>query len=88
MRTQTFYSWLKGEADSSRMLLVNLYLQRDKILYVEAPPLRQEYMDKIGVVETDVMEAELDAAMLERKVELIQTALNRKEPVDMEKTRR
>ena len=84
MRVQTFYNWLQREVASSRMALVKLYEQRDKLLYVEAPPLRKDYMDKIGVVETDVMEAELNVAMLEKKNELIQIAVNRGETVDLE----
>ncbi len=83
MRRQTFYNWLQREVSSSRMALVTLYENRDRLLYVEAPPLRKRYMDIFGAVEEPVLEAELEVSLLRRKVEMIQTALNRREPVDL-----
>lgn len=85
MRQQTFYDWLTREVVSSRMALVGMYASRDELLYVQAPLLRQKYMDTIGVMEQPVLEAELELAMLQRKLELIQAAVNRREPIDMEK---
>ena len=83
MRKQTFYDWLTRELLSSRMALVGLYEKRDRLLYVEAPPLRQRYMDAIGVHEEGVLAAELEVSMLRRKAEMIQIAINRREPVDL-----
>lgn len=85
MRQQTFYDWLTREVASSRMALVGMYANRDDLLYVQAPQLRKKYMDTIGVMEQPVLEAELELAMLKRKMELIQAAVNRREPIDMEK---
>lgn len=85
MRQQTFYDWLTREVASSRMALVGMYASRDELLYVQAPKLRKKYMDTIGVAEQPVLEAELELAMLQRKLELIQAAVNRREPIDMEK---
>jgi len=84
MRIQTFYDWLTREADTGRMALVGLYENRDKVLYVEAPPLRKKYMEVIGVYEEPVLQAELENAMLRRKAELIRIAINRREPADLE----
>ena len=84
MRNQTFYDWLTREVATSRMALVGLYEKKDKLLYVEAPPLRQRYMETIGVYEESVLAAELEVSMLRRKVEMIQIAINRREPVDLE----
>lgn len=83
MRSQTFYDWLTREVATSRMALVGLYEQKDKLLYVEAPPLRQRYMETIGIHEESVLAAELEVSMLRRKVEMIQIAINRREPVDL-----
>ena len=83
MRKQTFYDWLAREVTSSRMALVRLYENRDRLLYVEAPQLRKKYMDVIGVYEEPVLQAELEVSLLRRKVELIQIAINRREPVDL-----
>lgn len=83
MRLQSFYDWLIKEVASSRMALVGLYEQKDKLLYVEAPSIRKRYMDSIGIFEESVLEAELDVSLLRRKAELIQIAVNRREPIDM-----
>ncbi|MGN1047327.1 MAG: hypothetical protein ACI4QZ_01825 [Eubacteriales bacterium] len=65
------------------MALVGLYEQKDKLLYVEAPQIRRRYMKTIGVFEEGVLEAELEVSMLRRKVEMIQIAINRREPIDL-----
>ena len=83
MRNQTFYDWLTREVATSRMALIGLYEIRDRILYVEAPPLRKKYMDLIGNTEEAVLQAELEVSLLRRKVEMIQVAINRREPVDL-----
>jgi hypothetical protein len=84
MRVQTFYDWLLREIASSRMALINLYESRDRALYAEAPQLRKKYMDTIGIYEEPVLQAELEVAVLHRKVEIIQIAINRREPIDLE----
>lgn len=83
MRAQTFYQWLLREAATSRMALIGLYEKRDRILYVEAPPLRKKYMELIGAAEEPVIRAELETALLRRKLELMQIAANRREPIDL-----
>ena len=83
MREQTFYDWLTREVATSRMALIGAYENRDRLLYVEAPPLRQRYMDQFGTVEEAVLQAELEVSLLRRKVEMVQIALNRREPVDL-----
>jgi len=82
VRTQTFLGYLAQEQQATRLALLAAYETKDRLLYVEAPALRQEYMLKIGTQEEKVLEAELSVAMLRRKLELIQTAINRREPVD------
>jgi hypothetical protein len=41
-------------------------------------------METIGIYEESVLAAELEVSMLRRKVEMIQIAINRREPVDLE----
>ena len=84
MSRLTFYTWLQREVDTSRMALLGLYEKRDHILYVEAPPLRKKYMDVIGCVEEEVLQAELEVSLLQQKVDIIQACVNRRETVDME----
>lgn len=84
MRAQSFYDWLLREVATSRMALVGLYEQKDKLLYVEAPPIRKRYMEAIGNFEESVLEAELEVSLLRRKIELIQISINRHEPIDLQ----
>lgn len=83
MRVQTFYNWLQREALSSRMALVKLYESKDHLLYVEAPPIRKRYMKIFGDVEESVLSQELEVSLLEKKLEMIQTAVNRREKIDL-----
>ena len=85
MRQQSFYDWLLKEIASSRMALISMYENRDHILYVEAPALRKKYMSIFGEEENAVLQSELETSLLRRKIELIQTAINRREPIDLEK---
>ena len=84
MRTQSFYDWMIKEVATSRMALVGLYEQKDKLLYVEAPALRRRYMENIGVYEESVLEAELEVSLLRRKAEMMQISVNRREPIDLQ----
>ena len=84
MDRPTFFTWLTRELNTSKMALLGLYEKRDHILYVEAPPLRKKYMDLIGVTEEAVLQAELEVYILQRKIEMIQAAINRREKVDLE----
>ncbi len=83
MRKQTFTACLAAEVESARLALLSAYQERDRVLYVEAAPLRKKYMDIFGVVEDAVLRAELELHLLERKRDLIQRALNRREQVDL-----
>lgn len=83
MRRQSFCDWLLREVAASRMALIAAYESRDRLLYVEAPPIRKHYMEVIGTAEERVLQAELEVSLLRRKVELIQIALNRRESVDL-----
>lgn len=84
MRVQSFYDWLLREVATCKMALVGLYEQKDKLLYMEAPPIRRRYMEAIGNFEESVLEAELEVSLLRRKIELIQISINRREPIDMQ----
>ena len=83
MRTQCFSDWLIGELASVRYSLIPLYEKKDKLLYVDAAALRNEYIEKIGHYEESILQAELEVAILHEKLKDIQIAINRREPVDM-----
>lgn len=83
MGNSCFAGWLAQEVESAQNALLTRIAQLDTLRYVEAPKLRNEYMVKIGTTEDEVLNAELDAKMLQRKLELIQIKRNRREPIDM-----
>lgn len=85
MGKQSFSIWLTNEVATSRYALLALLEKRDRLLYFDAPALRREYMAKIGSFEEEVLESELTVSQLERKIELIQATINRREPVDMDR---
>ena len=85
MSKPDFLQWLYNEVKTAGLLLIRLIERRDNLLYIQAPALRGEYMEKVGTYEEKVLETELDAQLLRHKKELIQTALNRREPVDLDK---
>ena len=41
MREQSFTSFLAAEVESARLALLSAYQERDRVLYVEAAPLRK-----------------------------------------------
>ena len=81
----SFSQWLLEELAAARMALLAALDEEDRLRYMVGPVLKEEYLAKIGAYEEQVLESELDVSMLERKVELIQIAINRREPIDMEK---
>lgn len=83
MGLQNYSVWLANELAASRFALLAVLEERDRLLYVEAPALRNDYMSKIGTFEETILEAELDVTQLERKRELIQAAINRREAIDL-----
>lgn len=84
MLEQTYSKWLEKEVLAIKYALLVALEKRDHLLYIEEPALREEYMQKIGVYEEQVLKAELEVALAEKKKQLIQTAINRREPVDLE----
>lgn len=82
MRRHSFISWLRNELASASCALLTLYLQRDRLLYVEGPQLEREYMRAVGEQEETVIRAEIESALLRKKQNMLQTAINRREAID------
>lgn len=82
MSKHTFTLWLHSEAASARCALFALFEQRDLLKYIEGPRLEKEYMEKIGSYEETVIKEEIECELLQKKKQMIQTAINRREPVD------
>lgn len=82
MSRHTFTLWLRSEAAAARCALLTLYEQRDKLQFIDGPRLEKEYMDKVGSYEETVIREEIECELLRKKQQMIQTAINRREPVD------
>lgn len=82
MSKHTFANWLYGEVTTARCALLTLYEQRDKLQYIDGPRLEKEYMSKIGPFEETVIKEEMACELLEKKQQMVQAAINRREPID------
>lgn len=82
MSKHTFSQWLRKEVTSSRCALLTLYEQRDKLKFIEGPQLEREYMEKIGAYEETIIKEEIECELLQKKQQMIQAAINRREPID------
>ena len=81
---KTSYSdWLQSEYSSLRQAVLALMEHKDRLLYVDADVLKAKYMERIGNREEKVLLAELEVWMLRRKLQLLQIAVNRGEPIDL-----
>lgn len=82
MSKHTFTLWLSSEVIAAKCALLAVYEQRDKMAYIERPQLEQEYMEKIGNYEQTVIKEELECELLRKKQNMVQAAINRREPID------
>lgn len=78
----TFTNWLQQEVLAARCSLLTLLEQQDRLRYQEAPELEEAYMKEVGTYEEEVLREELENEILQKKQQMIQTALNRREPID------
>ena len=84
MLEQTYLKWLGKEVVAAKYALLVALEKRDNLLYIEEPDLKEEYMQKIGMYEEQVLKLELEVSLQEKKKLMIQAAINRREPVDLE----
>lgn len=82
MATRTFSTWLFSELYAAQSALLTLYEKRDNLKYIEGPRLEQLYMSKIGSYEETVIKEEIEVEILRKKLQMIQIAINRREPID------
>ena len=82
MGKHSFALWLHSEVASTRCALLTLYEQHDKLKYIDGPRLEKVYMDAVGTYEETVIKEEIECELLREKQQMIQTAINRREPID------
>ena len=76
---------LRAEIRALRELLASLVFERDNLINVVLRDIEAAYMRELGGLEIEAYQAEYDARLLKRKLEMMQASLNRGEFAD-EKT--
>ena len=72
---------LRGEIRALREILTALVLERDNLLQVVCKEIEADYMRKLGHIEAEIYHTQCEARYLQRKLELMQAALNRRETI-------
>ncbi len=75
---------LSEEIERLRVELSMKYLERDELLYHECPNIEMAYHLRFGALEHEAYQKDLTYRRLKRKLELIITHRNRKEPIDLD----
>ena len=70
MLEHSYSKWLEKEVVAIKYALLVALEKRDQLLYIEAPALRESYMQKIGIYEEQVLKAELELTLVEKKKQL------------------
>lgn len=83
MKEQSFEDLMLRELISLKLSLIPLYETRDRLLYIDAPKMKDAYIEKIGTFEDEVLQKELEAELLHEKIRLIRVALNRREQINV-----
>lgn len=84
MDKHTFTNWLNSEVTATRYALLTAFEEKERLLYIVGPQLEREYMDKVGSFEETVIKEEIEYELLQKKQQMIQTALNRREAINEE----
>lgn len=82
MAEQSFAIWLNHEVLTAQNALLAMYEKLDSLRFIERPQLEREYMEKIGTSEAEVIREEIECEVLEKKQQIVQTAINRREEID------
>ena len=72
---------LKAEVQALREILTALVLERDDLLQVVCKKLEADYMRELGAVEAEIYRSECQVKYLQRKLELMQAAVNQRKPI-------
>ena len=79
---RTFKTMLMQDLLHAQSMLLAALEEYDRLRYVEGPRIEQEYMDKVGAYEQQVIEQEMECELLQEKQRMVQSAVNRREPID------
>ena len=75
--------WLKRTIRVLRELLASLVLERDHLVNVELRDIQTAYMREVGALEAEAYQAECEVRTLKARLEMMQSIINREEPIDL-----
>lgn len=78
------YEKLKAEIQALREILAALVFERDHLIHVVCKEIESDYMRELGTIEAEIYHAECEVRYLQRKLEMIQASVNRREEVKTE----
>ena len=85
MEKGSYLKWLYHCLVDVQCSLLSSLERKDYVQFIEASHVRNEYMNRIGDYEQEVLKEELEVAILEKKKQRIQVAINRNESLDLAK---
>lgn len=77
------YEELKSDIAKLRTELSMLATEKDELVFVECENIRMSYMLSLGALEYNAYKLECKILRLKRKIELVQTFINRQEKIDL-----
>ena len=83
MSEASFEKWLEYELEGRRYDILDLYKLKDRMMHVDRIALEQKYMEVVGEHEESIIRVEIECELLEKKKQLVQAALNRREAIDI-----
>ena len=78
------YEKLKAEIQALREILAALVFERDHLIHVVCKEIESDYMRELGTIEAEIYHAECEVRYLQRKLEMMQASVNRREEVKTE----
>ena len=75
---------LKAEIQALREILASLVFERDHLIHVTCKEIESDYMRELGMIEAEIYHAECEVRYLQRKLEMMQASVNRREAIRSE----
>lgn len=83
-KSENQYEKLKAEIQALREILASLVFERDHLIHVVCKEIESDYMRELGTIEAEIYLAECEVRYLQRKLEMMQASVNRREEVKTE----
>ena len=83
-KSENQYEKLKAEIQALREILASLVFERDHLIHVVCKEIESDYMRELGTIEAEIYHAECEVRYLQRKLEMMQASVNRREEVKTE----